>query len=212
MRAKKPGTSSVARPTTGTPRVSRTSSVRGTSRIDFGPAQTTSTGVRASSSRSAETSRLDSPPRWTPPMPPVAKTRMPASAGGDHGGADRGARPGARLERRREVVPRGLDHRSRRRQGVDLVLGQADHQPPTVDGDRGRHGALATNGGLGGPRHLHVARRRQPVRDERGLERHDRRAGGERFGHFGGEAQHRPRPWRLLRDGGPVGRRAGHRT
>ena len=42
------------------------------------PAQTTATGVRASSSRSAEMSRVCSTPRWTPPMPPVAKTRMPA--------------------------------------------------------------------------------------------------------------------------------------
>jgi len=44
------------------------------------PAQTTATGVCASSSRSALTSKLWSAPRCTPPMPPVAKTRMPASA------------------------------------------------------------------------------------------------------------------------------------
>ena len=43
--------------TTGTPRVSRYSSVSGTSRIAFGPAHTTATGVRASSSRSEEMSR-----------------------------------------------------------------------------------------------------------------------------------------------------------
>ena len=53
----------------------------------FGPAQTTATGVRPSSSRSDEMSKVGaavepgtpSAPRWTPPMPPVAKTRMPAA-------------------------------------------------------------------------------------------------------------------------------------
>ena len=44
------------------------------------PAQTTSTGVLASSSRSAEMSMVVSAPRCTPPMPPVAKTLMPAMA------------------------------------------------------------------------------------------------------------------------------------
>ncbi len=50
------------------------------SRIDLAPAQTTATGVRPSSSRSAEMSKVSSAPRWTPPMPPVANTWMPASA------------------------------------------------------------------------------------------------------------------------------------
>ena len=48
------------------------------SRIDFAPAQTTSTPVWASSSRSAEMSIVVSAPRCTPPTPPVANTRMPA--------------------------------------------------------------------------------------------------------------------------------------
>ena len=47
---------------------------------DFAPAQTTATGVRPSSKRSAETSQLRSPPRWTPPTPPVTKTATPARA------------------------------------------------------------------------------------------------------------------------------------
>ena len=42
------------------------------------PAQTTATGVRASSSRSAEISKLVSAPRCTPPIPPVANTFIPA--------------------------------------------------------------------------------------------------------------------------------------
>ena len=48
--------------------------------MGFGPAQTTATSLRASSSRSAEMSKLVSAPRCTPPMPSVAKTRMPAIA------------------------------------------------------------------------------------------------------------------------------------
>jgi len=46
--------------------------------VDLAPAQTTITGVRASSSRSAEISMVVSAPRCTPPMPPVANTWMPA--------------------------------------------------------------------------------------------------------------------------------------
>ena len=46
----------------------------------FAPAHTTSTGVCASSSRSAEMSIVTSASRCTPPMPPVANTRMPAIA------------------------------------------------------------------------------------------------------------------------------------
>ena len=50
----------------------------GTSRIDFTPEQTTSApSARASSSRSAETSKVRPAPRWTPPRPPVARTSSP---------------------------------------------------------------------------------------------------------------------------------------
>ena len=77
-RAQKAGMSSVRYPTSVTPIVSSTSRVRGRSRITFGPEQTTATGVCASSNRSADTSMLASPPRWTPPIPPVANSPMPA--------------------------------------------------------------------------------------------------------------------------------------
>ncbi len=49
----------------------------------FGPAHTTAIGVRPSSSRSDEMSKVGfgppSAPRWTPPIPPVAKTAIPAA-------------------------------------------------------------------------------------------------------------------------------------
>ena len=47
------------------------------SRMLLAPAQTTATGVRASSVRSAEMSQ-GWVSRWAPPMPPVANRRMPA--------------------------------------------------------------------------------------------------------------------------------------
>ena len=43
------------------------------------PAATTITGLRANSPRSADMSKLVPAPRCTPPMPPVAKTPIPAS-------------------------------------------------------------------------------------------------------------------------------------
>ena len=77
---KKAGKAAVRWPITGTPCVSSTSKVLGMSRIDFAPAETTATGVRPSSIRSAEMSKLASAPRCTPPIPPVAKTAIPARA------------------------------------------------------------------------------------------------------------------------------------
>ena len=50
------------------------------SRMLFTPALTTATGVVDSSVRSALMSKVAEAPRWTPPSPPVTKTRMPASA------------------------------------------------------------------------------------------------------------------------------------
>ena len=65
-------------PTMATLSVSSRSSVAGTSRIDLTPEQTTVTGVVESEVRSADSSQVSRAWRWTPPRPPVAKTRMPA--------------------------------------------------------------------------------------------------------------------------------------
>ena len=48
------------------------------SRMDFTPAETTVIGTSASTLRSADSSNVSEARRWTPPRPPVAKTRMPA--------------------------------------------------------------------------------------------------------------------------------------
>mmetsp|Transcript_34769 Transcript_34769/g.90188 ORF Transcript_34769/g.90188 Transcript_34769/m.90188 type:complete len:236 (-) Transcript_34769:241-948(-) len=71
---KNAGNSSVPYAKTGTPSVSSTSSVRRMSKIDFTPAHTTVTPVWLNSVRSALTSIESSPPRCTPPIPPVTNT------------------------------------------------------------------------------------------------------------------------------------------
>ena len=63
---------------TGTPWVSRYSRVRGISRMDFMPAQTTATLVRANSIKSPDISMVFSLPRCTPPIPPVTNIEIPA--------------------------------------------------------------------------------------------------------------------------------------
>ena len=50
-----------------------------TSRIDFTPEHTTVIGVTDKVVRSADSSQLSRACRWTPPSPPVAKTRIPVS-------------------------------------------------------------------------------------------------------------------------------------
>jgi len=62
-------------PNTGTPAVSRYSNVASISKIAFGPAHTTNTGVLDSSGKSAEISNGAS--LCTPPIPPVANTLIP---------------------------------------------------------------------------------------------------------------------------------------
>lgn len=63
---------------TGTPAVSRYSTVLSISKNGFGPEHTTATFVRPSSIKSAEMSIEFAAALWTPPMPPVAKILIPA--------------------------------------------------------------------------------------------------------------------------------------
>ena len=63
-----------------TPLVSRYSMVKGRSKIALAPAHITITPVFESSSMSAEISMVSWAPLCTPPIPPVAKTSIPASA------------------------------------------------------------------------------------------------------------------------------------
>ena len=63
---------------TGTLRVSSRSSVAAMSRMDFTPADTTVIRQRPRTPRSADSSKVVPASRCTPPIPPVANTRMPA--------------------------------------------------------------------------------------------------------------------------------------
>ena len=62
----------------GTPRVSSFSIVLGRSKIDFAPAEIVIRGVSERTFKSWETSKFFSTSRWTPPIPPVEKTEIPA--------------------------------------------------------------------------------------------------------------------------------------
>ena len=75
---KKSGIVSLWYVSNGTPSVSNTSTVLPTSSIDLIPADTTVTGVQASSVRSALISNVLSAPLCTPPMPPVTNSFNPA--------------------------------------------------------------------------------------------------------------------------------------
>ena len=146
------------------------------SRIDFAPAQTTATRVRDSSTRSAEMSNVSSAPRWTPPMPPVAKISMPGELGDEHRRGDRRAGRAAPGDDRREIAPRGLDHaagelakaaRSPARRGrPGSVRRRRRSSPASRPNERT---ASSTDA-----RRLDVARIGHAVGDDRRFERDDR--------------------------------------
>jgi hypothetical protein len=55
---------------------------------------------------------------------------------------------------------------------------------PIDDGDRGRHGAGISDGGLNRPGHPKILGARKTMADDGGLQRHDRRAVGKRTSHL----------------------------
>ena len=159
-RAKNPGSSSWPTAMTGTPRVSRYSRVAGTSRIAFGPAQTTATGVRPSSSRSDEMSNVG-----------AAATRARRARRGGRRRCRRSRRPrmpaacaaiivaetvvAAQPPSASAIASDGraalrTDPGGRRREGLEAAGVEADEQPAVVDGDGRRDGARLADGGLGG--------------------------------------------------------------
>ena len=158
-REKKAGNSSAPSARTATPCVSRYSSVRGMSRIDLTPALTTSTGVRPSSTRSALTSIDASPPRWTPPIPPVTKTPMPAACASSI--VDDTVVPpcAPRAHRVRQVAPRHLADRAgvaELREALELVVAEPADADAVEHGDRARQRARVAHDRLDGARHLEV--------------------------------------------------------
>ena len=161
-------------PTTGTPWVSSTSSVAGRSRIALAPAQTTAIGVRPSSIRSADTS--NGAPRCTPPMPPVANTRIPAWCATIIVPAtvvDASSRRATAIGRSRRLHLRTLPN------GRDASRSISSGDTPTVMAPR-EHSDCRGNGASLAHRPLHcecgfgIRRPRQAVRDQRRLESDNR--------------------------------------
>ena len=210
-RAKKPGTSGCPTATTGTPRVSRYSSVAGTSRIAFGPAHTTAIAVRPSSSRSDEMSKVGGAAMCAPvrrvadddrPLPAEraamdatdptgGKDPDPRGVGGDHRRRDGRRRPPAVGDGRCQARPGGLADGSGRgdRERLDGRLVQPDEHAPGVDRDGRRDGAGRAHGGLRSAGDGQVLRVRKPVADQGRFEGDDRPALGERGRDLGADVE-----------------------
>ena len=78
------------------------------SRIDFTPEQTTTIGVSARTSRSADTSKVSAAPRWTPPRPPVREHADPGGRGDRRRRRDRRGAVASERVRGAEIASRQL--------------------------------------------------------------------------------------------------------
>ena len=151
----------------------------GTSRIDFTPAETTRIGTPASATRSADSSKVVAGPAVHAAEPArredadpgpvgeqaVAATVVPPSA------------PRAAATGRSRTLIFATSGVSARR------ASSARDRPdgtPARDPDRRRHHAGVAEQLLGLERRREVARAREPVGDDRGLEGDDRPTGGDR--------------------------------
>ena len=130
----------------------------------FAPAQTTITGVCASSCRSALMSlpRLafaPAPrPRCTPPIPPVAKTSMPARCAIHMVAATVVAPSNLPRHRDGQVAPADFAHVRRRGQVHNLRVVQSRDKLAANDADGARLRPVVAHHGL------HVPRQRQVLR------------------------------------------------
>ena len=166
-------------------------------------------------------SKLVSAPRWTPPMPPVAKTPMPARCGRDHRRGDGGGAGAAGGEAGGEIGAAELGDAAAPGQRVELAVGEADVEPPVEHRDGGRDGARGAHLGLDGARGLDVLRAGHAVGDDGAFERDEGRAVGLGGGDFGriGDVDHgrsvsmagsawgasRPDPRAVYREAGMTG-------
>ena len=158
----------------------------GTSRIAFGPAHTTATAVRPSSSRSDEMSKLAG--RSAAGLTERAAVdaadaagREDPDAGGlgrDHRRRDRRRGPAALGQRDGQARPGGLADRAGRggRERLQGRLVQADEDAAVMDRDRRRDRATLADRRLRRARDLDVLRIRQAVADQGGFEGDDGRA------------------------------------
>ena len=114
--------------------------------------------------------------------PAGREDRDPGRVRRDHRGRDRGGRPTPAGQRSRQARPGRLAHRAGgcRGEGEQGGLVETDEQSPAVDRDRRRDRPGRPDRRLGGRRDLEVLRIRQAVADQRGFQRHDRPALGQR--------------------------------
>ena len=126
--------------------------------------------------------RPPSAPRCTPPIPPVANTRIPAACAAIIVAETVVAAQPPSLSATASVGRAALrtEPAGRGRQRLERLRIQPHEQPPVADRDRRRHGAVGlADRRLRRERDLEILRVRQPVADERRLERDHGPAVGE---------------------------------
>ncbi len=154
------------------------------SRMLFTPADTTATGVIASSVRSAEMSKRVRCP--TVHAADAARGEHADAGQGSepHGGGD-GCRAGGPCGHQpRQVAGGGLVHPAHSCQVVQLLRCEADVASPVEDGDRGGHSTTGADDAFHLRRHVEVLGEGHAVADDRALESDDRHAGGNRLGNL----------------------------
>ena len=156
------------------------------------------------------TSQLSAAPRWTPPIPPVAKQRMPAACAARIVALDGGGGQAALGEERTDVPRRRLCRMALRvGQAVEQRLRGADDDEAVLDRHGRRHRARRAHRLLGRACGVEVVGRRQALGDEARLERHHRRPIGERKRHLLGDRQPRGRRLQAVHETGAASRAAG---
>ena len=134
---------------------------------------------------SADTSGGFGYPRWTPPIPPVPRKRMPTLRATDEEPADGGRADVARDGARSEVT--GTDLARVGREPRELLLGEADADAAVEHAGRRRHRAGSAHRAIALEPDLHAGGSGKAVRDECRLERDHGRAVLECRAHLVGE-------------------------
>jgi hypothetical protein len=124
-------------------------------------------------------------PTVDPSQTPGGEDPDPRAGGEVRGGGDRRGPVAAARDDRREVAHAALDYVPAVRDVPKRRVVEADPSFAGQERHRGRHRPAATHSGLDLVRDPKVARPREPVADQRALERHDGSPLGERVRHLG---------------------------
>ena len=172
------------KPSTGTPSVSSSSAVAGTSRIDLTPEETTSASVRIELAEVGRDVRRRREAAVDAAEPAGAHEADPDRAAGRERAAD-GRRADRVLDERGGEVARA-DLARVGVEALELVLGEADPEPAVEDADGRRHGAGLADAALALEPDRDALAGGKAVRDQRRLERDDGSPLGERLPDLGG--------------------------